>query len=91
MLQQTSFLFARQGLAMSVPASSPSTSASCSRTQQSSATSPEETTKKSRKKQRRLDEWKSTQRKTKRNRGESYISKTGKEVRGSIIKCIMTL
>ena len=63
---------------------------SCSRTQPSDAagpsavgcdaTSPEESTKKTRKRQRKFEEWKSTQRKAKRNKGESYVSKRGKEV-----------
>ena len=54
----------------------PCTSASCSRTTPSSNTSPAEAAKKSRK----FEEWKSTQQKAKSNRGESYVSKTGKQV-----------
>ena len=58
----------------------PRTSAGCSRTTPSSNTSPAEAAKKSRKRQRKFEEWKSTQQKAKRNRGESYVSKTGKLV-----------
>ena len=74
---------------MSLPSPGPSASPSCSRTRPSeatgrssasdNATSPEESTK-SRKRQQKFDEWKSTQRKAKRNKGESYVSKRGKEV-----------
>ena len=61
----------------------PSTSASCSWTQASGAGTSDagdETRKKRRKRVRRVEEWKSSQRMAKRNRGEAYVSKTGKEV-----------
>ena len=73
---------------MSLPTPGPSASPSCSRTRLSGATSPGETTPtttKSRKRRRKFEEWKSTQRKSKRNKGESYVSKTGKEVRLSMM------
>ena len=73
-----------------LPSAGPSATSSCSRTRPRDAagsmaasqddTSPEETTKKSKKRQRKFEEWKSTQRKEKRNKGESYVSKHGKEV-----------
>lgn len=67
-----------------LPCVQPSASAGCSRTLASQAgpsgLGDDASNQKSRKRVRKVEEWKSYQRKAKRNRGEAYVSKTGKEV-----------